>query len=377
MRKVPADYLRQGMKLGSSVYTNEGIMLLRSGMILTKNAINRLKLMDIPSIYIDDGFIKDIEIENVISDETRNDAIKKVKNIFNNVENKQKCGRVSFILNESKIVGVVEKLLENLLQKPDILVSLSDIRSFDDYTFGHSVNVCTLALLTGNALKLPHSSLVQLGTGAILHDLGKILTPKEILNKPGALTDEEFNIIKMHSEDGYNLIREKSTIGNLATSVILQHHERIDGSGYPSGLKGNKIHLYSKIVGLVDVYDALTADRIYRKAFMPHQAYEMIAGSGDVHYDFEVVKAFLSKIAMYPIGSLVEINTGEVGVVIKTIKGLTHRPIVRIFFQEKNVPLGKPYELDLSTQLNITITKVLDFSEVDKLSLKMKQYKEG
>ncbi|WP_084296049.1 HD-GYP domain-containing protein [Desulfitibacter alkalitolerans] len=377
MRKVPVHYLRPGMKIGSSVFSSEGILLLRSGTFLTKNTVNRLKLMDIPAVFIDDGFIKDVEVVDVISDETRNDAIKKVRNIFGQVEIAKKAQRLCLVIDESKITDVVEKILENLLLRNDVLVSLSDIRTFDDYTYGHSVNVCTLALLTGNALKLSHNSLVQLGTGAILHDLGKILTPKDILNKPGALSEEEFNTIKRHCEDGYMLLREKGKVGSLAASVVREHHERIDGSGYPRGLKGDKIHILSKIVGLVDVYDALTADRVYRKGYMPHEAYEMLAAAVDISFDFQVVKAFLDNIAMYPIGSFVELDTGQVGAVVKAIKGLTHRPVIRVFFEDKSIPVVKPYEVDLSTKLNVMINRVLDFLEVDKLSLKLKQYHEG
>lgn len=376
MRKVPVHYLRPGMKIGSSVFTSEGILLLRSGTFLTKNAVNRLKLMDIPAVFIDDGFIKDVDIAGVISDETRNDAIKKVRNIFGQMEIAKKAQRVCLVLDETKITDVVEKILENLLLRSDVLVSLSDIRTFDDYTYGHSVNVCILALLTGNALNLSRSSLIQLGTGAMLHDLGKILTPKEILNKPGELSEEEFKTIKRHSEDGYMLLREKGKIGSLAASVVREHHERIDGSGYPRGLKGDKIHILSKIVGLVDVYDALIADRVYRKGYMPHEAYEMLAAAVDIIFDFQVVKAFLDNIAMYPIGSFVELDTGQVGAVVKAVKGLTHRPVIRVFFEEKSIPVVKTYEIDLSTKLNVMITRVLDFLEVDKLSLKLKQYHE-
>lgn len=204
-----------------------------------------------------------------------------------------------------------------------------------------------------------------------------MLTPKEILNKLGNLTEEEFEIIKRHTEEGYNLVRAKKNISNLAASVIYEHHERVNGTGYPRGIRAEEIHLYSKIVGLVDVYDALTADRIYRKGYMPHQAYEMLAGTGNSQFDFEVLSAFLKNIAMYPVGVFVELNSGQVGTVIKTIKGLTHRPVIRVYFEEKNIPVSKPYEVDLSEELNLMITRVLDFEEVDKLSIKVKKFLKG
>ena len=148
---------------------------------------------------------------------------------------------ISYVLNESKIRDIVENILENILSRNDVVVSLTDIRSFDDYTYGHSVNVCVLSLITGNALGLSQKSLTQLGIGAILHDIGKVLTPKEILNKPGNLTEEEFEIIKRHTEEGYNLVRAKKNISNLAASVIYEHHERVNGTGYPRGIRAEEI----------------------------------------------------------------------------------------------------------------------------------------
>lgn len=377
MRKVPVYALRPGMKLGRSIFTSDGIMLLRSGMLLTKKSINRLKLMEIPCVYIDDGFDNDVEVSDVVTDEVRSTAIKRVRSIFNNAKVSKKGCSISYVLNESNIRDIVENILENILSRNDVVVSLTDIRSFDDYTYGHSVNVCVLSLITGNALGLSQKSLTQLGIGAILHDIGKVLTPKEILNKPGNLTEEEFEIIKRHTEEGYNLVRAKKNISNLAASVIYEHHERVNGTGYPRGIRAEEIHLYSKIVGLVDVYDALTADRIYRKGYMPHQAYEMLAGTGNSQFDFEVLSAFLKNIAMYPVGVFVELNSGQVGTVIKTIKGLTHRPVIRVYFEEKNIPVSKPYEVDLSEELNLMITRVLDFEEVDKLSIKVKKFLKG
>lgn len=371
MRKVPVHRLKPGMKVGRSVITSEGILLIRAGITLSNKIINRLKNMDIPSVYIDDGFINDIELVDVISEETRADALKRVRNIFSNTKIIKKGGKINYILDEKQVSELVNNIIDNLLQRNDILVSLSDIRSYDDYTYGHSVNVCVLALLTGNSLGLTNSSLFQLGAGALLHDLGKIMIPKKILNKPTRLTDEEFDIIKRHTIDGYKLIKSKNSFNHLAASVIYEHHERLNGTGYPRGLKGNDIHLYGKIVGLVDVYDALTADRVYRNAYLPHQAYEMLAGAGDNFFDYEIITAFLKNIAMYPIGSFVELSTGQIGIVVKNIKGLTHRPTVRIYFEKENYPVDNPYEIDLVEKIRVMITKVLDYDEVEKLTQKM------
>jgi len=368
LQRVSTHALRSGMKVGRSVYTNEGVILIKAGMHITEKNINRLKILDIPSIYIEDGFVDDIEIKEVISQQTRADAIKRVRDLFNKTEVHSKAGKITVILNEDKLTHIVETLLSEVLNSKDIMISLTDIRAFDDYTFAHSVNVCVLALITGKTLGLSKKSLTQLGIGAVLHDLGKVFIPKEILNKPDTLSVNEFEVVKKHPEDGFKLVKAKGMINDLSASVIFEHHERYNGSGYPRGLKKKQIHLYGRIVGVVDTYDALTADRVYRNAYLPYQAYEMLAGSGDNQFDYEVVKAFLSNIAIYPIGTFVELNTGQVGAVVDVIKGLTHRPKIRVFFEESARPVGHPYEVDLTSELSLMIDKVLKFEDLEKLS---------
>jgi len=181
--------------------------------------------------------------------------------------------------------SMINDLIEELLANCNIMVNLVDIRTNDEYTFGHSVNTCILSIITAINMGYHPARIRLLAVGAILHDLGKVMVPSSILNKPGKLTEEEFLQIQKHSEYGYDLLSNNDCFSELSKKVVLHHHERFNGSGYPYGLAGSDIHEFSAIVGICDMYDALTADRVYRRAFSTRDAFEMLSASGDYLFD--------------------------------------------------------------------------------------------
>ncbi len=353
MRKIPVDRLKPGMKLGRSIVNASGQMLLVEGSILNDKLIKKLAQLRIPSVYVDDGFLSGVQVEDVVSDATRYRAIELTRKVFNDFHY-TRC-----LSGLDKMEKIVETILDELLSNPMVMVNLVDIRGLDEYTFGHSVNTCILSLITAINMGYGPSKLRHLGMGAILHDVGKTLIPLDILSKPGKLTAEEFEIIKSHSELGYRLLTRNNDMYPPAALCVLQHHERFDGSGYPYGLAGKEIHEFAVIVGVADVYDALTSDRVYRKAHSPHEAYEMLAATGDYLFDFNVVRAFLYHVAAYPVGSLVKLSTGVTGVVIENRPGYSLRPKVRVLFNNKNEPVLDPYEIDLGLEQTITITGII------------------
>lgn len=363
MRKVGVDYLKPGMNVARTVYSSEGYVLLNVGMILKERYIEQLKSFNIPAIYVEDNLAPDVEVEDVISEQTRMQAVRTVKEVFRNMNLRVNSGH-SLVLEEEKLAGAVQDIIKDLLNSKNLVVNLVDIRATDSYTFGHSVNVCVLSVLTGIALKLTQKQLTYLGMGALMHDIGKIMVPAEILNKPGTLTAPEYAVIQRHSEFGFNILSKQREMNSLAAKIAIQHHERYDGSGYPQGLKDQEIHLFARIVGMVDVYDALTADRIYRKGYLPHEAYEFLAGAGGSLFDYELVKEFLSYIAAYPAGTIVKLNTGEIGVVIDTPQGLTTRPVVRVLFDEGHI-LEEPYEIKLAEKMRVLVTEVITGEGLD------------
>ncbi len=358
MRKVPVDKLKPGMIVGRSVSNTNGQVLLARGSELNDTFIKRLSYLGIPAVYIDDGFLPDAQVEDLVSEKTRYQAMELTKKVFQDFKYTRSLSGLD------KIEKTVDILIKELLENNTLVVNLSDIRSLDEYTFGHSVNTCILSIITAIHMGYNERKLYLLAMGAILHDLGKILVPQEILNKPGKLTDQEYDLIKTHTEFGHRLLAANRDFNPVTSTIALQHHERYNGSGYPKGLAGDQIHEFSSIVGVADVYDALTADRVYRKSVSAHEAFEMVSGTGDYLFDYNVVKAFLYHVAAYPAGSLVKLNNGQTGVVLKNKPGLPLRPLVRVLFNERGEAMVNPYELDLVEHLNFSIINVIEDERV-------------
>jgi len=295
MRKVHIDNVVPGVRLAKAVFSPEGRILLSSGVELEKNFIERLKLCNINQIYIDDGIFRSVEIDDTVC----NQIITKIKQL---VDDSIKSYPFTGTTDVKQIKNVIAEIIDELLDNKYILKSLSDLYSFDSYTFEHSVNVCIISIMIGIALDLHMLRLRDLGAGALLHDIGKLRIPEEILKKPFRLTKEEFEEVKKHTIYGYEILRSNKSFGNIASYIALEHHERCDGSGYPHQLKRNSIHLYSRIVAVADVFNALTSDRVYRKKIDKQNAFKYIMSLGNHHLDKEVTDVFLKYMDIYPIG---------------------------------------------------------------------------
>lgn len=331
MRKVPTYALTSGVEVARSVYNKNGQVLLAAGTVLTDRFIERLKAMGISAIYVEDGLIPDIEINDVINEETRLKAITQMRNLIGEGNTVTGTVKKAAIISR-EISATISEIVDQLFDNRNVMINLMDIRSYDEYTFSHSVNVCVLSVLTGITLGYPRDRLAVLATGALLHDVGKTTIPRSILEKPGDLTEEEFELVKKHCRNGFDILGSTNSIDVVAASVALQHHERYDGQGYPNGLKGKQIHEFSRIAALADTYDAITTDRVFRKAVPSHEAYEFISGGGGYLFDYEMTKSFLENVPAYPIGTIVVLNTGEAGVVVDNTKGYSRFPKVRVLF---------------------------------------------
>ncbi len=344
MRFVPANCLREGMKLGQTVYGRNEERLLIAGTTLTSKYIKSISKMMLNGLYIDDDISKDIEIKNVISEELRSETTKCIRSLFVCVE------KDTVPVNINSISNRVENIVEELLQHKNMMVNMIDLKVFDDYTYSHSVNVAVLSIIVGVTMGLNKKELTKLGLGALLHDIGKVFIDKDIINKPGKLTSEEFDSIKMHSKLGYEYVRDRFQLPVKSYIAVLDHHERYDGSGYPNKKMGDEISDFGKMVALADVYDALTSERPYRKALPPSEAMEYIMGNSQVHFDPELVDVFAKKVAPYPIGTLVRLSNGMTGLVVENYEAFCLRPKVRII-RENGKPV-KLYEIDLKEDPN-------------------------
>ncbi|MDD2421364.1 MAG: HD-GYP domain-containing protein [Heliobacteriaceae bacterium] len=363
MRKVSLKNTKPGMILARGIYNPDGRTLLGAGITLTDPFIARLKELQIPAVFIKDKIIGDLTVPEIINIEVRNAAIKKVRDSFHRVQLSSERR-----LDTDQIKTAVADLIDEVLRNRNVMFHIADIRTFDDYTFGHSVNVSILSVLTGIALGYNQLQLYELALGAILHDVGKMLVPVEILNKPGELTPEEYEEIVRHCKYGFEILRQhQDEVSLLAAHVAYQHQERYDGSGYPRHLKGTEIHEYARIVAVADIYDALVADRVYRKGYLPYQAYEIILIDSAQTLDPHIAQVFLQNIAIYPVGSVVRLNTGEYGVVVDVNKFHQSRPVIRVMFTPEGKHLDVYQEVDLTRHLTIFIDWILTEEEVNQL----------
>lgn len=363
MQRITLARARPGMIIAKSIFSAEGGLLLAGGTILTAGYISRMRKLGIYSLYIGRPD-EEVEIPEALREKTRVMAVTKTKAIFDNLQTNQQ-------VNVEAVRQVAASVVAELMNNKWAMVHLNDIRAYDDYTFGHSVNVCVLAVLTGIALgTMNRPRLEKLAMGALLHDVGKMMVPNKILNKPGKLNREEWKIMRRHSAYGFEILRARSQeLSILSAHVALQHHEKFNGEGYPRGLRGTDIHEFARIVAVADVYDALTSDRAYNRALLPHQAYEILLAAENTHFDGEILQAFLERIAIYPVGCLVELNTGDIGMVVKVVPRLSARPTVRLLISGDGQRYSDKPEIDLLANPAIAISEVLAAEKLARVKL--------
>ncbi|TFW22265.1 HD-GYP domain-containing protein [Duganella callida] len=256
--------------------------------------------------------------------------------------------RLGKAIELDQVQPVVQNITESILRNPGALVGLLRIKTKDDYTFLHSVSVCTLLVAfcrsRGMAADITH----QAGLGGLLHDTGKALVPDHILNKPGPLTDEEFAIIKKHPQDGYNILKQSPEIGPIPLDITLHHHERRDGSGYPGKQAEEGISELAQMAAIVDVYDAITADRCYHKGMSAAAALRKIYEWSKFHFNPAYAQEFMRCVGIYPVGTMVLLESGRLGVVVEPHETNLLAPKVNVFFHTKKNVYIKPETVDLA-----------------------------
>ena len=349
MRKISLKNAQKGMKLAKPIFSVEGYVLLGKGIFLKQAYINRLESLNVSEIYIQDDISEDIEINDIIDEGTRNQAKVLVKRVMDDYKANRRFSADSSVI-------MVNRIIDELLSNKNVVVNLGDIKTIDDYTFSHSVNVCVLSLIVGMKLGLDQLKLRDLGVGALLHDIGKVLIPEEILKKPFELTPEEFKLIKEHTVLGYDIIKSDPNVRATSAYIVLSHHERFDGSGYPRQIKGENIHMFARIVAIADVYDALSSDRVYRNKFKTYEVIEYLNTVAVNGFDRDILEQFVKSIPIYAIGTSVLLNTGEKGIVVDTNKDFPTRPIVRVICRADGTRYNNFEEIDLTRKLNIIIT---------------------
>jgi putative nucleotidyltransferase with HDIG domain len=243
---------------------------------------------------------------------------------------------------------LVEEISDSISRNPGAFISLARLKTADDYTYMHSVAVCALMVSLAKQLGLDDEQTRQAGIAGLLHDLGKALMPMDVLNKPGKLTDEEFAIIKKHPEEGHRMLLSGKNAPPVALDVCLHHHEKIDGSGYPDGLAGEKISLFARMGAVCDVYDAITSNRPYKAGWDPAESLRKMAEWSKGHFDPTIFQAFVKSLGIYPTGSLLRLSSGRLGVVVEQSEKSLLVPKVKVFFSTQSNMRIPPVLVDLS-----------------------------
>ena len=352
MRFVASNCLREGMRLAKPLYRNFDTML-SSGVVLTEQYINGICRCGYSGVYIEDELSEGIEVNSMISDRIRHNTVRSLKRIID----------LTASGSEAKVPDLakqVEDLVDELFSNRDVMVNMLDLSSYDNYTCSHSLNVAVLSIVLAMGMGMTRMEKLGIGTGALLHDIGKVFVHKDILQKNGPLTADEFGVIKKHPQDGYNYIALRyPKINRNHCATILDHHEKFDGTGYPNKKAGTDISIYGRICAVADVYDALSSKRPYREAMPACECVEYIMGGAGTQFDPDIVEVFTQRIAPYPVGTTVRLSNGWAGLVVENYISYSLRPKVRIY--EQNGERVTPFDISLKDDfqyLSVTISGI-------------------
>lgn len=346
MRYTSIENVQQGELLGKNIYASDGRVLLHEDVPLTVGLISKLRHMGVNYIYIKDERFEDIEIEEVVSEQTKREAMNTLTTSFQYVQSGKD-------IDNREINFTVKNIIDEIMENENVLVALTDIRTEDNAMFVHSLNVCIMSVLVGIKVGMDRTKLQELAVGALFHDIGKIIPDTE-----GITPTAEEGDLNHHSWKGFNKLRRNKEISTLSAHIALTHHENVDGSGLPRGLIDKEIHLLSKIVSVANYYDNLVAPIDGSKAMHPYEAGEQIMALTNIKFSHPVVWRFLRAVAFYPTGSQVLLSNGKSGVVVGQHPGLPQRPIVRTYdlFSDNDYSIE---EIDLAKETTIFIKKII------------------
>jgi len=375
-RTIDVSSAELGMKLAEPVYitttTGANMLLARPGATLDQNMIITLQRRNVAKVTVvsDTGDEPSeplaaqvrrvvptepaaapvkatpppeknyVPVKSVVNEKLKDEAVESIKQLFDCFSTKDGFNKTTAYKCVSDVNKVVGDLLDVLTTDSDGLVHINDLKSYDEYTYHHSLSVSMLSIATGREMGLRKDELARLGRCAMMHDIGKQLLPFSIIGKKGSLSNEEFAQVKNHPALGADTLKANS-VGDIELwNAIRFHHEKIDGTGYPHGLKGKDIPLFSKIISVADVYDAITSYRPYRSPMLPSQAFEEIRKGVGTAFEFDIVRSFFAKLELYPINTIVELSDGRLGIVVESTNRL--RPVVRIWGSSEEVDLVAP-----------------------------------
>lgn len=343
--------LKEGMKIDQSIIDKTGRVLIARGTLLDSYLIEGLGRLGINGVYIREGKDDEPTVSDEIVEPKAQKVIDKLEvadrtrvKLSESVKKRVQEG-ISYLYSNTDAAdladatkSIASELLRAIDDNDALAVDISMLKVSDEYTFKHSVDVATMAMVVAKKMGFSEGEVYDIGVAGLLHDIGKSKIPNEILNKPGKLTDEEFAIMKQHPVLGYSILKNNSELKDSVKYAVLQHHEKINGRGYPMGVEGNKITTFAKILAVVDIYDALVTERPYKEAFSQRDAVEMLMAM-TYDLDMDALKGFLGSVILYPMGCIVELSNGEKAKVVENYPEYILRPKV------VGIKSGKVYDL--------------------------------
>lgn len=350
--RIPVHRLEVGTAIPFTLLDEKDRVLLFRGQTVTEAFLERLRRRAMTTVVAE--IVEEVREEVAQDDVSFEVKMKTLSCLEDTMHGLAQGRRVSLEPLEEQVGAILEEVRAH----EALVIPIVQLKRHDDFTFTHSLNVAVIALFIGKFLGLGREDLVQLGLGALLHDLGKLKVPPEILRKPSTLSEDEWRIIREHPLVAKNLLDAQRALGDLVKFVPLEHHERLDGSGYPLRLGAEAIHLFSRIVAVADVYEALTSQRPYRKPMPVAEVVEYLMGNAGYRLDEQVVRAFVAHLSPYQVGDVVRLSDGREAVVSRLNPVLPFRPLVTV-----RVPDGKggyiTEEIDLARSLTLTIVEEL------------------
>lgn len=343
--------LEPGSVVAKDVLNGEGKILVKEGTELTRANINFLRRNMVLYIYIEDSALEDINTDPKL-DKLKQNTLAQMPSIFFNISSGD-------YMKSKESVETVENLIDYMIENESLNTNVYEIRSFDNYTYIHCLDTAIMAAFMGISMNYKSSKIRDLCISALFHDIGKIKISNEIINKNGKLTDKEFKEIKKHPLYGKEIIKNSPFSTDEIIRGVYEHHERIDGEGYPQGLKGSEISKFGKIISICDVFTAVSANRSYRKRFSPNEAYELILSGAGTKFDEELVQKFRNLFYIYPLGACVKLSNGVEGYVVRQNKYFADRPVIRVIYDaETKLPIHT-YEIDLLDNTDIIIESII------------------
>jgi cyclic di-GMP phosphodiesterase len=364
--KISLSKLRIGMYVVAVFKKDKNIRVKSEGYITNKESISKLKKMSIVEVEVDPSKEKKqekslpqinstplrkktsptekkvpIEVEMRKANKLYNDA----KGLQNKLLDEIKAGSA---IDVSEVKQSTDAIVDSIFNNQDALSCMSRLRMKDEYLIEHSLNVSILMTIFAKYLGVDKAIIEQLALGAFLHDVGKVLVPSEVLNKPGRLTSEEYEVMKQHVTFGIKLLGKLPDLSDIAKSTVHEHHERLDGKGYPNALNAEQITEYGRMIAIVDSYDAMTAERVYKAGMSPIKAFKILVSDAPNSYDETLVDKFVQCLGLYPVGTFVKLTSGKLGLISQLNKSRPLHPFVKVFYNTRLNQAIPIVELNLS-----------------------------